>query len=100
MSTIDSAGARCGDGILQTDEGCDDGNSVSGDGCDENCTPTACGTASSPTARTVNQRLMRRGQCRADCFTNRAPVIDRVWLEPAELIGFGDGCDVSCSSYR
>lgn len=32
-------GARCGDGVVQTDRGeqCDDNNTTSGDGCDATC---------------------------------------------------------------
>ncbi len=29
---------RCGDGVVDGDEGCDDGNRVGGDGCGGNCT--------------------------------------------------------------
>lgn len=33
----------CGDGILDSGEGCDDGNVLNGDGCDANCVPSTCG---------------------------------------------------------
>ena len=33
----------CGNGVLETTEGCEDGNRDDDDGCDSNCTPTGCG---------------------------------------------------------
>ena len=35
---------RCGNAIVDREEGCDDGNTVDGDGCDSNCKPTGCGS--------------------------------------------------------
>lgn len=34
---------ECGNGFVETGEGCDDGDDVCGDGCDPNCQPTGCG---------------------------------------------------------
>ena len=35
-------GAVCGNGIVETGEGCDDGNTISGDGCSANCQTETC----------------------------------------------------------
>ncbi len=35
--------ANCGDGVVQSDEGCDDGNGEDGDDCPSNCEAARCG---------------------------------------------------------
>jgi cysteine-rich repeat protein len=35
-----TAGAGCGDGVVEDDEACDDGNAVDGDGCESTCATT------------------------------------------------------------
>ncbi len=34
---------ECGNGFVETGEGCDDGDDICGDGCDPNCAPSGCG---------------------------------------------------------
>lgn len=44
LCLIQVAPTVCGDGLLDTDEGCDDGNTEDGDGCDASCTVEEQGT--------------------------------------------------------
>lgn len=60
---------QCGDGVLQTGEGCDDGNTAGGDGCSAVCgvesgftcagAPSACGD--------INECLASNGGCQQTC---------------------------------
>jgi len=43
--SCDPAPAICGDGIVQSGEGCDDGNVTSCDGCSADCRSESCGNA-------------------------------------------------------
>jgi fibulin 1/2 len=61
---------QCGDGVLQTGEGCDDGNTTGGDGCSAVCGIEAgftCANNTPSTCTDIDECLTSNGGCAQTC---------------------------------
>lgn len=120
----DSGGALCGNGELDSDEGCDDGNLDDGDGCDQNCAVEPgytcqdgaceeCGNGHVGASEACDDGNVEDGDgCSADCQTVEpgyncflegaaCSVCGNGKVEPGERCDEGDhadgvGCDAEC----
>jgi cysteine-rich repeat protein len=91
----------CGNGDLESGEGCDDGNLTDGDGCDSNCTPTGCGNGIVTAPEACDDGNAATGDgCRPDCTQELCG--DGI-QDPQEQCDdgnttSGDGCNSLCES--
>ena len=95
--------ARCGDGIVQEDNGeeCDDGNNVDEDGCSALCQrDPICGDGFVDGEEECDDSNLDLGDgCDADC--QREPVCGDGFVDDPEQcddgnVDAGDGCDANC----
>ncbi len=99
----------CGDGVLQSNEGCDDGNRTNGDGCSSACQPEGtnpvCGNSMVEAGETCDDGNTTPGDgCSATCQTEgTTPVCGNGVVEAGEQCDdnnttSGDGCSSTCQN--
>ncbi|MEZ4463085.1 MAG: DUF4215 domain-containing protein [bacterium] len=95
---------RCGDGVVQGDEGCDDGNDVAGDGCNPACALEFCGDGVVQAGEECDDGALDvDGACRPGCVAARCG--DGVVQSGVEACDDGnaeggDGCSPTCEVER